>query len=324
MPRELVMGGAIVTDVPTAVALYAPKQVPPATWTLIAPFVRACVTGSQPVSPWAAVQRMSTVTRFCDWALDEYLPLDREVLFTPDTVERYALTGMGDLQESSRRTHRSQLSTIGRVITRRAPWPPRKASLARNRLAIPYTPGQVAGYLQAAGQQSTPLRTRIAFGLLTGGLGAGLMPGEHLIITGRAVTRTGDGTTVLTVTGGTKPRPIPVLAAYAPLMRTLAGRHPDEPLIGVSNDASKNRLSQMLSNVEIPRPLPPLTASSLRTTWLVTLLAAGVPLPEVLAAAGLASTGTLIDLLPHLPRLPEADAHRAIAQALTAPPRAAG
>ncbi|MEU0693849.1 hypothetical protein ABZ349_07655 [Streptomyces niveus] len=324
MPRKLVMGGAVVTDVPTAVALYAPKKVPAATWTLIAPFVRACVTDSQPVSPWAAIRRMSTVARFCDWALEEHLPLDREVLFTPDTVERYALTGMEDLRLTSRRTHRSDLSAIGRAITRRAPWLPQRAALSRNRLATPYTPGQVAGYLNAARQQSTPLRTRTAFGMLVGGLGAGLMPGEHLIITGRAVTRTGDGTTVLTVTGGTKPRPIPVLAAYAPLMHTLAGRHPDEPLIGVSNDASKNRLSHLISRVEIPRPLPPLTASSLRNTWLVTLLAACVPLPEVLAAAGLASTGTLIDLLPHLPRLTEADAHRTIAQALTAPPRAAG
>ncbi|MFJ5113186.1 hypothetical protein ACIQAD_21400 [Streptomyces sp. NPDC088551] len=222
------------------------------------------------------------------------------------------------------RTHRSELSAIRRAVTRRASWLPQRAALSRNRLATPYTPRQVAGYLNAARQQSTPLRTRIAFGLLAGGLGAGLMPGEHLIITGRAVTRIEDGTTVLTVAGGTKPRPIPVLAAYAPLMRTLAGRPPDEPLIGVSNDASKNRLSQLLSNVEIPRPLPPLNASALRTTWLVTLLAAGVPLPEVLAAAGPASTGSLIDLLPHLPRLPEADAHRTIAQALTAPPRAAG
>lgn len=228
MPRKLVMGGAVVTDVPTAIALYAPKKVTAPTWTLIAPFVRACVTDSRPASPWAAGERMTTVTRFCDWALEEFLPLDREVLFTPDMVERYALTGMGNLQESSRRTHRSQLTTIGRAITRRAPWPPPKISLGRNRLATPYTPGQVAGYLQAAGQQSTPLRTRAAFGLLAGGLGAGLMPGEHLTITGRSITLTDDGATVLTVSG-TKPRTIPVLAAYAHARRTAPRRTADRP-----------------------------------------------------------------------------------------------
>ncbi|MEV7866146.1 hypothetical protein AB0P17_08600 [Streptomyces sp. NPDC088124] len=323
MPRELVMGGAVVTDVPTAIALYAPKRVAPATWTLIAPFVRACVAGSEPDSVWAAVARMSTVARFCDWALEEYLPLDREVLFTPDTVERYALTGMDALQPSSRRTHRSGLSTIGRAITRRAPWPPQKTSMSRNRLATPYTTEQVAGYLEAAGQQSTLLRTRVAFGLLAGGLGAGLMPGEHLTITGRQVTRTDDGVTVLNVTGA-RARTIPVLAAYTPLVSTLADRYPGEPLIGPSNDASKNRLNQLLARVEVPARLPQLTAASLRTTWLLTLLAARVPLPELLAAAGLASTGTLIGLLPHLPRLPEPDAHHTLAQALTTPPRADG
>lgn len=111
--------------------------------------MRACVTDSEPVSPWSAVDRMSIVTRFCAWCLEEFLPLDRETLFTPDTVERYVLTGMRDLQPSCRRTHLSQLSAIGRTITRRAPWPPARTGLARNRLATPYTPAQVAGYLMA-------------------------------------------------------------------------------------------------------------------------------------------------------------------------------
>ncbi|WP_197359750.1 hypothetical protein, partial [Streptomyces clavuligerus] len=290
MPRRLVMGGRTVSDVPTAIALYAPKKVPPATWTVTASFVRSCVTDSAPVSPWAAADRMSTVARFCAWALDECLPLDREALFTPDTVEHYALTGMRDLQPSSRRTHRSQLAAIGRTVTRRAPWPPLTTALPRNRLATPYTHLQVAGYLEAAGQQATPVRTRAAFGLLAAGLGAGLMPGEHLIITGRSITTT-DGVTVVSVTG-TRPRPVPVLAAYAPLLCSLAARYPDEPLIGPTLDAGRNRLNRLLSPIEIPARLPPLTASALRSTWLLTLLAACVPLPEILAAAGLASTGT--------------------------------
>ncbi|WP_438471014.1 hypothetical protein [Streptomyces asiaticus] len=321
MPRVLVMGGTVVTDVPTAIALYAPKKVPAATWTVISHFVRACVTDSGPVSPWSAVDRMSTVTRFCAWCLEEFLPLDRETLFTPDTVERYVVTGMRDLQPSSRRTHRSQLSTIGRTITRRAPWPPLKTGLSRNRLATPYTPHQVAGYLEAAGQQTTRVCTRAAFGLLAAGLGAGLMPGEHLTITGHSLTTTERGTTMLTVTG-TRPRVIPVLAAYAPLLRTLAARHPAEPLIGPTHDTDKNRLNHLLSRIEVPSRLPQLSASSLRTTWLLTLLQARVPLPELLAAAGLASTGSLIDLVPHLPRLPEDQAHHAIAQALSQPPSA--
>ncbi|MEU9603389.1 hypothetical protein [Streptomyces sp. NPDC048057] len=82
-----------MSDVPTAIALYAPKKIPPTIWTAIAPFVRGCVTAAQPESPWAAIQRMSTVARFCAWAREEHLPLEREVLFTPDTIERYVLVG---------------------------------------------------------------------------------------------------------------------------------------------------------------------------------------------------------------------------------------
>ncbi|MFI0772984.1 hypothetical protein ACH4TQ_50455 [Streptomyces sp. NPDC021218] len=147
------------------------------------------------------------------------------------------------------------------------------------------------------------------------------MPGEHLTITGRSLTTTERGITVLSVTG-TRPRAIPVLAAYTPLLRTLAARHPGEPLIGPSHDTGKNRLNHLLSRIEVPARLPQLTAASLRTTWLLTLLQARVPLPELLAAAGLASTGSLIDLIAHLPRLPEPQAQQSIAQALTQPPRA--
>ncbi|MDT0318563.1 hypothetical protein [Streptomyces millisiae] len=124
--------------------------------------------------------------------------------------------------------------------------------------------------------------------------------------------------------GGQRPREIPVLDAYAPLMRTLAARYPDQPLIGTASDTSKNRLNQLTSRIEVPAWLPPLVSPRLRTTWLVTLLAARVPLPEILAAAGLVSTGTLIDLVPHLPRLPEPEAARTIARALTDPPEATG
>ncbi|WP_246150688.1 hypothetical protein [Streptomyces qinzhouensis] len=94
-------------------------------------------------------------------------------------------------------------------------------------------------------------------------------------------------------------------------MRTLAVRYPHEPLTGPSTDTGKNRLNTLLSYrrrasgpsaMEIPDRLPPPTAASLRTTWLVTLLTARVPLPELLAAAGLAGTGTFIDLLPHAAR----------------------
>ncbi|MFD6329230.1 hypothetical protein ACFWGI_06580 [Streptomyces niveus] len=62
-----------------------------------------------------------------------------------------------------------------------------------------------------------PLRRRIAFGVLA--LGS-----RRPIVTGRSVTRTENGITVLTVAGGTKARTIPVLAAYAPMMHALAGR----------------------------------------------------------------------------------------------------
>ncbi|MER7792932.1 hypothetical protein [Streptomyces sp. NPDC097640] len=45
---------------------------------------------------------------------------------------------------------------------------------------------------------------------------------------------------------GIRPRAIPVLAAYAPLLHTLAARHPGEPLIGPTHNTDKNRLNHLL------------------------------------------------------------------------------
>ncbi|MDF2258910.1 hypothetical protein [Streptantibioticus ferralitis] len=53
------------------------------------------------------------------------------------------------------------------------------------------------------------------------------------------------------------------------------------------------------------------------------MLAAGIPLPELLTVAGLASTGTLVDLLTHVPRLSAQDSASRIAGALTRVPGAA-
>ncbi|MCZ4118687.1 hypothetical protein [Streptomyces sp. H39-S7] len=318
MPRPLVMGGVPVSDVPTAIALYQPTSLHPTAWGEVATLVRSTVTAFGPGDPWMAVRHLSAVARFCAWAASQYLPLETEALFTPDLVERYAQVGMPTLSPVSRGTHRSRLSAVGRAVTQRAPWPPVPKALPRSHLALPYTCDEVAGFLEIAAKQSTHNRTRIAYGLLAGGLGAGLTPGEHLVITGRCVHQDGEGTTVHLP--GAKARPVPVLDAYACLMRSLAARFPDEPLVGRSGRTDQSRLSRLVAYVEVPGWLPPLSAARLRTTWMVTLLAARVPLPAFLAAAGLASTGNLIELVPHLPQLSAADAQQVIAHALSDPP----
>ncbi len=53
---------------------------------------------------------------------------------------------------------------------------------------------------------------------------------------------------------------------------------------------------------------PKLSASRLRSTWLVTHLAMGTRLPELARAAGLQGVTVLSDLLPFVPAIDEATA----------------
>ena len=53
----------------------------------------------------------------------EGIALDRELVFDPDTVERFVAVSPGS--DASRATYRAVLRRIGPLLTRKAPWEPR-------------------------------------------------------------------------------------------------------------------------------------------------------------------------------------------------------
>lgn len=87
-------------------------------WSEVAPWVRSVVTDASPATRGPALIWLDALTR---WAIDQGLPLNREVLLCPATVEQHTTGGMAGLSDTSRGTRRSYLSTIGRRVTTRAP-----------------------------------------------------------------------------------------------------------------------------------------------------------------------------------------------------------
>ncbi len=70
--------------------------------------------------------------RLSSWAAGEGLTLDREVILDPSTVERFAEVALAS--DRSQATYRAVLRRVGPLLTRRAPWEPRPASLARRQV----------------------------------------------------------------------------------------------------------------------------------------------------------------------------------------------
>jgi hypothetical protein len=97
------------------------------------------------------------------------LPLDREVIFDPDTVERFVEVGLRGSRSAA--TYRSILRSIAPKLTKRAPWEPRPTRIPRRHIALPYAPGDITVLVGDAFDQPTKSRNRGARALLASMVG---------------------------------------------------------------------------------------------------------------------------------------------------------
>jgi hypothetical protein len=286
------------------IAAYRPRNIESNSWSAIQPFVRDCVE-RLPLNGWASTIRiLRALARLAAWAAGEGLALDPEVILDPDTVERFTELGLSD--DHSRATYRAVLRRLGPLLTVRAPWEPRPASVARRQVAPPYSPSEVERLRVDAFRQPTQARQRAARALLALGFGAGL--------DGRWVTRVGAGDVarrgdvVVVRVGEPSARTVPVLGLWEDEILELAATAGDEFLVG-GRSTSRNRASALTASLVVPPGHPPLSASRLRSTWLLWHLTTGTHLPELAGAAGLKGVTVLSDLLSLVAPMPEGDAN---------------
>jgi hypothetical protein len=284
------------------IASYRPRGLHPAECEAIRPFVTECAA-RLPNAGWSSTTRaLRVLSQLAAWAVSEGMVLDPESILDPDTVERFVTGGLR--AETSRSTYRSVLRRIGPLLTRKAPWEPRPAALARRQVAQPYTRAEMETLSRTAGRQSTAAKVRAAKALLALGAGAGL--------DGRWVARVKaddikvDGSVVLIRVSEPSARAVPVLALWEQEIVELASATGDEYLVG-GHSTSRNRANALASGLEIPPGHPRLSAARLRTTWLLCHLEAGTRLPELAAAAGLQGVTVLSDLLHAVPTMGERD-----------------
>ena len=241
---------------------------------------------------------MTTVKRFAEWATQSGLELDRETLLSPDVIERYVLTGAADLSPYGRATQRAQLTSMGRTLTKRAAWPPKRTRLPARRIAEPYSPAQVARIWEAAPQQVSDYRKRIALGAVSLGLGAGIAAREYRRVSGDSVVAKPYGALV-TVCGVKYPRAIPVVGIAAETLLELADGRRGLPLVADRIPTHRNATNSLVSRLDMPRSVGNLNVTRLRTTWLVAMLNARVPFRAVIDMYG-PTTTNLTELLDYL------------------------
>jgi hypothetical protein len=280
------------------VRTYVARGVPADLWQVsIQPFVLECI-GALGVPVPVAKRYARVLAGLCLWCLGEGLPLKREVVLDPDVVERYALMVLRHRRGGA--TSRSDLRRLGPLLTRDAPWEPRPRPMARRRIAAPYNPAELVALWHMVGLQRTDRLRAAGQAIFLLGVGLGL--------DGRwapAMTANDFGWRnglLVAAIGDPCPREVPVLDHYSADMAELLANAGEGRLVG--GDAyGKNAVSNLVDRLRTPSDTPRLSASRLRSTWLLTLLERGVRLPELVSAAGIEGLTPLSDLLDRVPRL---------------------
>jgi hypothetical protein len=289
-------------------AAYRPAEVDPGRHEDVRRFVWDCVCRlgwDQDIDGSAAWRVLRELARITSWAITEGLPLDVEVVLDPDTVERFIAVGLAG--DPSRSTYRAVLRRIGPRLTKRAPWQPRPAPVARRQVAPPYSRLELGVLMDDALSQPTSNRVRAARALLALGAGAGL-DGRWVARVAASDVSQVDGVVLVSV-GEPAARRVPLLAGWEDEVLDLASNSGREFLVG-GFSTSKNRASALATWLVVGQGHPRFSASRLRSTWLITHLALGTRLPELARAAGMQGVTVLSDLLRYVPALDGDEATR--------------
>ncbi|WUO58813.1 hypothetical protein OG960_39710 [Streptomyces sp. NBC_00280] len=295
---------------------YAPKPetVPPAKWRRIAPVVRSLGFLTVAAGPYGPDVIMTPLARLVAWVEAQGLPLEPSVILDQSTVERFILVGCPDMAANSRRTCSSQLRRASEalLLDQLGQHPPIRLKATATPVA-PYPQAEVARWLIWAQSLPTPAQRRNAGLLFCLGIGCGLAVEDVVYVQGRDIHPGPTGRALVKV-HGRRPRTVVCRSAYEELLLAEAADIPADAYAfrpGWQERTSKHIASDWLA--KYPRIIgrcdgAVLQTQRLRTTWIVDLLNARIPLNVILKASGLTTLHSLSRYLVFLHDVPEVDA----------------
>ena len=315
-PVEVAELPALDVAIAGAVAAFRPHQFSDANWELVAVATRHLAIAYEPPSvSWVSTQ-MGILARFCLWVTTRpSRPSPTEALRPAELlegglVEAYLAGPVAASPDSTRATVRSALR---RAVRRLAPASAPQV-ISYQPVQPPYTPFECASLVRLARNQPTATLRRELSAIVALGLGAGLSSAEQRGVTPESIVEGElDATPALFVkVGGATPRTVVVRATYEGLLREVldlhrkAGRKPTDPLYGLSktrhnvtSPVTQRAKTALTTGVDVD-------PARLRSTWLVAVMSAPVPLGALLRASGLRSARMLVDLLAYCPEPDEA------------------
>jgi integrase len=226
------------------------------------------------------------------------VPADREFLLDYDVIEAFCVTGLRGRASSTRGTYRSALYRLAGAA--HGPAGQRATPFAGAKAPAPYSPAERAELAALAAAQRDPAKRSSALALVVFGIGAGLRPGELVALRGGDVFR--HGRQVMVQVRGPAARVVPVASRYAgragELARRAGTRHVFRP--GPADRSYKNFVTNFARGLAADPAAPGLSLRRARSTFICGHLAAGTPVPVLLAITGIAEAGSLARYACHV------------------------
>jgi integrase len=228
------------------------------------------------------------------------IPASPEWLLDYDVIEAFCVAGRAGAASSTRGTYRSVLYQLAAPV--HGPAGRRATPFAGARAPGPYSPADRAALAALARAQRSPAKRASALAMVVFGIGAGLRPGELAALRGTEVTAR-SGRAAVHVTAGPAPRMVPVACRYARRAADLARLAGDGFVFrpGPADRACKNFVNGFAGRLAADPDGPLLSAGRCRASFICDHLAAGTPVPALLAITGIAEAGSLARYARHVP-----------------------
>jgi len=236
--------------------------------------------------------------RLSRFAAGRGIPAGREFLLDYDVIEAFCVTGLRGRACSTRGTYRSALYRLAEAAhgppgQRATPFPGAKAP-------PPYSPGERAELAALAAAQRDPAKRSSALAMVVFGIGAGLRPGELVALRGDDIVR--HGRQVRVQVSGPAARAVPVIPDYAGRAWELARRAGSGFVFrpGPAERGYKNFVTSFARGLAADPAAPALSMRRARSSFICGHLAAGTPVPVLLAVTGIAEAGSLARYARHV------------------------
>ena len=330
LPEVAVPETELSPKVEGAIETYRMLKAPAQQWEQVAEAVRQGMRAyGAPSTSWVSSQG-GHVARFALWVVGRPERARDGALHVAEMADLALVAAYvaGPLAETPDGTRATARSVLTRMVHRLRP-DTAPERIGYTPIQAPYTPAECAAFVRLARNQPTKDRRRALSALVALGLGAGLdghdlreVAPVHI----REVALTGDRSVlVVQVPGGQRPRTVVMREAYADLLREAIDLHnaskrgKNTPLTGVKPDRANVGVAVTQKAVTAKGQGVDISASRLRSTWLLACMCAPIPLSVLLCTAGLRSARTLADLLPYCPAPSDADVQRVLALVSDAP-----